>query len=189
MRKFVVALVLLTIAVIIALFLIKRTPFVGEKIDEYKSIPVFYNGGKYAESHGKSYCNDGYYYGLKWQCVEFVKRFYYNAKGHKMPDGFGNAKDFFDPAVPQGKLNKARGLVQYRNGGNVKPAVDDIIVFTDTMYGHVAIVCEVGPDFIEVVQQNVGTTRDRYELETKNGNYYVGGKRKPAGWLRKEESG
>lgn len=37
----------------------------------------------------------GYYYGYKWQCVEYIKRFYYEAKGHKMPDSYGNAKDFW----------------------------------------------------------------------------------------------
>ena len=102
-----------------------------------------------------------------------------------MPDVYGNAKDFFDPDIQQGELNTRRNLVQYRNGSSVKPEVDDLIVFTDTSFGHVAIVIEVSSSYVEVIQQNVyGKTRDRYELIVKDGQYYVETKRKPAGWLR-----
>lgn len=104
-----------------------------------------------------------------------------------MPNVYGNAKEFFDSDVQQGELNKRRGLVQYRNGGNVKPKPDDLIVFTDTKFGHVSIVTEVTSNYVEVIQQNVyGKTREKYELITKDNQYYVGTKRKPAGWLRKE---
>ncbi|KHD36268.1 amidase [Clostridium acetobutylicum] len=159
---------------------------IGKVMDSYKGVKVYYNGKKYAESHGKNYSKDGYYYGYKWQCVEYIKRFYYEAKGHSMPNGFGNAKDFFDPKVGQGKLNKDRGLFQYKNGENEKPKADDILVFTDTKYGHVVIVTKVTDDTVEVIQQNMGNkTRDQFKLEYENGKYFVCGKRKPKGWLRK----
>lgn len=159
---------------------------IGMYMDSYKGVNVYYNGKRYAESHGKNYSSDGYYYGYKWQCVEYIKRFYYEVKHHEMPNGFGNAKDFFDPKVAQGKLNKDRGLIQYKNGGNEKPKADDILIFTDTKYGHVAIVTKVTDDHIVIIQQNMGTrTRDMFDLECKDGKYFVGGKRIPAGWLRK----
>jgi len=160
--------------------------YIGSEVDSYKEVAVYSNGKEYAKNYGKNYSKDGYYYGYKWQCVEHVKRFYYDVKKHKMPDGLGNAKDFFDISVPQGKLNKKRDLVQYRNGESEPPKPDDLIVFTDTKYGHVAIVTEVGEDYIEIIQQNVyKKSRVRYELVYKDGRYYVEG-RKPAGWLRKE---
>ena len=159
---------------------------VGSVIDSYKGVATYSNGKEYTKNYGKSYSKDGYYYGYKWQCVEHVKRFYYEAKNHKMPDGYGNAKDFFDEAVPQGQLNKKRGLVQYRNGGNEAPKADDLIVFNDTKYGHVAIVSEVGEDYVEIIQQNVyEKPRVRYQLVCKEGKYYIEG-RKPAGWLREK---
>ena len=160
---------------------------IGKEVDSYKNVVVYYNGTDYAKAYGKNYSEDGYYYGQKWQCVEYIKRFYYQAKQHKMPDVFGNASDFFDSNVKQGGLNKRRNLVQYMNGGNVKPKPDDLIVFTDTKFGHVVIVTEVTDNYVEVIQQNVyGKTRDKYDLIVKDGQYYVGTKRKPAGWLRKE---
>jgi hypothetical protein len=104
-----------------------------------------------------------------------------------MPDVMGHAKDFFDPHTPQGKLNQRRGLVQYRNGGGVKPQVDDLIVFTDTKYGHVAIVTEVNPDSVEIIQQNVlNKPRQSIKFQIKAGHYYLGTGKQPAGWLRKE---
>jgi surface antigen len=160
---------------------------VGEEIDSFKGVPVFYNGTDYEQSHGQNYSPDGYYYGYRWQCVEYVKRYYYLVKDHRMPDVMGHAKDFFDPHTPQGKLNQRRGLVQYRNGGWVKPQVDDLIVFTDTKYGHVAIVTEVTPDSVEIIQQNVlNKPRQSLKLQIKAGHYYLGTGKQPAGWLRKE---
>ena len=73
-----------------------------------------------------------------------------------MPDVYGHAKDFFDTSVPHGELNKSRNLLQYKNGENEKPQVDDLLVFNDTTYGHVVIITEVGNDYIEVIQQNMG---------------------------------
>lgn len=158
---------------------------VGMKIDSYKGVAVYNNGKDYTENHGKNYSKDGYFYGYKWQCVEYIKRFYYEAKEHKMPDVYGNAKDFFDVKVKQGNLNKSRGLYQYRNGDNVKPEVDDIIVFNNTKYGHIAIVSDIGKDYIEIVQQNIyDTPRQKLSLTESNGIYTVGTSRKPAGWLR-----
>lgn len=160
---------------------------IGKELDSYKDVPVYYNGEIYTATYGENYSKDGYYYGYKWQCVEYVKRFYYDAKNHEMPDGYGNAKDFFDDNVKQGELNESRDLVQYRNGENVKPKVDDLIVFTEGEYGHVAIVTKVTDGYIEVIQQNVlGKPREKFELAMEDGQYYVGTIQKPAGWLRKE---
>ena len=161
---------------------------IGKVLDSYKGVDVFYNGGDYSQNHGKNYSKDGssYYYGYKWQCVEYIKRFYYEVKGHKMPDVYGNAKDFFDANVEHGTLNEKRGLIQYKNGEDEKPKIDDILIFTDTTFGHIVIVSEVGDNYIEIIQQNMGdSSRDRFELEYKEGKYFVGGKRIPAGWLRK----
>ncbi|MBC8061759.1 MAG: CHAP domain-containing protein [Clostridiaceae bacterium] len=159
---------------------------IGDEIDSYKGVKVYNNGKDYVKNYGKNSSKDGYYYGYKWQCVEFIKRFYYDVKAHKMPDGFGNAKDFFDVSLKDGALNKKRGLLQFKNGGKTKPESDDLIVFNDTKYGHVAIVTEVGADYIEIVQQNIyNTPRAKLMLSEKDGNYLLGDTRKPAGWLRK----
>jgi surface antigen len=157
----------------------------GIVVDRYKGVAIYDNGPLAFKSHGRRYSPSGYYWGQKWQCVEFVKRFFDEAKGHQMPDVWGHAKDFFDPAVAQGGLNARRGLVQFRNGGNEAPALDDLVVF-DGGFGHVAIVSEVGSNFVEVAQQNIyRRPRARLEVTATNGNFVV----RPSnvlGWLRKK---
>jgi surface antigen len=157
---------------------------VGTKIDEYKGVAIYSNGTDYMSSHGLNFSDDGYYYGYKWQCVEYVKRFYYEKYDHVMADGAGHAKYFFNPMLEQGEINEQRGLYQYHNGGDVQPQVDDLLVFDDGAYGHVAIISEVGDGWLEVIQQNSEVPRERYTLTAEDGKYTISGGKKAAGWLR-----
>ncbi len=179
--------VLLVVILTAAVYLMQDLSRVGTEIDSYQNVKVYYNGLLYTRAYGKNFADNGYYLGQKWQCVEFVKRFYYQAKGHEMPDVYGNAKDFFDYGTGQGKLNEKRGMIQYYNGGDVAPQKDDLLIFTDTNYGHMGVITEVTADKVEIIQQNVyGKPRSTYSLTVKNGRYTIGTDREPAGWLRIE---
>lgn len=157
----------------------------GKVLTTYRDIPVRSNGDDYQVSHGKHYAADGYYYGQKWQCVEFVKRFYHDAFDHHMPDVWGHAKDFFDPQVPDGGVNPARGMLQFPNQGTVAPEPGDLLVFDFPPFGHVAVISAVRENEIEVVQQNVtGRPREIIPFEKRERYFIVGAKRKPVGWLR-----
>ncbi len=157
----------------------------GKVLDSYRGVQVCDNGLLFFRSHGRHYSLDGYYYGQKWQCVEFIKRFFYDAKAHKMSDVMGHAKSFFDDTLPEGALNRRRGLLQYRNGSSEKPCPDDLLVFTDTKYGHVGVVTDVEPTSIQIIQQNIlFHTRQRFSLVASNGHFFVTSPRTPAGWLR-----
>jgi len=164
---------------------IQSRPAVGNVIDSHLGIPVYYNGVNYFKSYGEHFSPDGYYYGQKWQCVEFVKRFYHQALLHKMPNVWGHAKDFYDQTINHAMMNQQRGLVQYHNGGDIKPAVNDLIVFRGPQYGHVAIVTEVNNKSIEIIQQNIfGKTRQHLKLIKRGDKYFVISSMKAAGWLR-----
>lgn len=160
---------------------------VGAVVDEFNGVKVYYNGGV-NNSEGRALSRDGYNLGIKYQCVEFVKRYYFERFNHRMPDAFGNAKDFFDANTAQGALNPKRALVQYRNAGSEKPQVDDLIVFPPTLfnpYGHVAIVAAVSEREVEIVQQNPGPfsgSRARFALEAVDARWTVAGS--ALGWLR-----
>lgn len=101
-------LLLITTATLAALALalwLGNLALVGRKLDSYRQVDVFDNGLLYFRSYGRHYSPEGYYYGQKWQCVEYIKRFYFQSLGHRMPDVMGHAKDFFDPALTQCSLN------------------------------------------------------------------------------------
>lgn len=164
---------------------------VGDTLDVFNDVYVFYNG-QMETVVGRNLAEDGYNMGLKWQCVEFVKRYYYLHLNHKMPDSYGHAKDFFDFGLRDMEKNKARDLIQFTNGSQSRPEVNDLIVFdgyTHNPYGHLAIVSKVDSDSIEVVQQNVDkTSRERFELVNKDEVWRVNdnGKGVVLGWLRKQ---
>jgi surface antigen len=162
---------------------------VGQKLDSLNGVYVYYNGGiDHVEE--RNLAPDGYNLGLKYQCVEFVKRYYYYHYHHKMPDSYGNAKDFFDPQVKEGKLNKKRALLQFTNPGSFKPQVGDLLIFDGhavNPYGHVAIVSAVKETEIELIQQNPGPfapSRDKLTLRFGNNAHIVENDRL-LGWLRK----
>lgn len=161
---------------------------VGQILDSHRGIAVYDNGPEIDVSHGRSRGTNGAYYGKKWQCVEYVKRFYGEVLGHQMPDGWGHAKSFFDESVPDGGCNRTRGLLQYGNGSRTPPRPDDILVFNEGSLGHVAIVTEVRADSLEVIQQNVpGSTREEFEFREEDGHIWIRSPYRPAGWLRRAE--
>lgn len=169
----------------------KKYPYtVGFPIDSLNGVKVYYNG----ETENVTEVNkseDGYLLGLKYQCVEFIKRYYYEYLHHKMPNVYGNAKDFFKPEIQDGEINSDRNLMQYTNPSKSKPQVSDILVFSGTetnIYGHVAIVSNVNENEVEIIQQNAGvfdSSREKFGLKFHDNKWEILNKR-IFGWLRKE---
>lgn len=163
---------------------------VGEVIDSLHGVDVYYNGGVNTVVE-RNTTSDGYNIGLKYQCVEFVKRYYLEHYKHRMPDTYGHAKDFFDQSVKQGQISPRRGLKQFRNAGNVAPKVGDLMVYKPSLtnpYGHVAIVSAVdlSAETVEVIQQNAGPfspSRETYLLKQDDDNWQLKNER-VLGWLR-----
>ena len=160
---------------------------IGDKIDSLNGVYVFENGTM-GNVVNRNETKDGYNLGLRYQCVEFVKRYYYEYYNHKMPDSYGNAKDFFDRKLKDGSINKQRNLFQCKNGGKHRPKVGDLVVYDGSFFnrfGHVAIISKVSKDKIEVIQQNCGSTRESYDLNFKNRHFSIENGR-ILGWLRKK---
>ncbi|KDN12487.1 CHAP domain containing protein [Snodgrassella communis] len=104
-----------------------------------------------------------------------------------MPDSYGHAKDFFDASIADGHINPKRNLLQFHNSSPTQPKVDDIIVFSWSQYGHVAIISKVSNNEIEIVQQNPGpnsSSRATYPLIYKDGLWKIDNFR-VLGYLRK----
>ncbi|MBX7050909.1 MAG: CHAP domain-containing protein [Flavobacteriales bacterium] len=167
---------------------INPTHHVGEVVDEFQGVKVYYNGGvNHVEERNLSV--DGYNLGLKYQCVEFVKRFYLEHFKHRMRNSYGHAFEFFDRSLKDGDWNSDRALIQYSNGSSTKPVEGDIIIFDRYLlnrYGHVAIISQVSDGEIEIVQQNPGpfhSSREKFELLDKNNRFTIVHPR-VLGWLR-----
>lgn len=163
---------------------------VGQPVDTFNGVVVYYNG-KISHVSGRNLTADNYNLGLRYQCVEFVKRYYYEFLKHKMLDPYGHAKDFYDKSVPDGQKNGKRGLFQYSNPSRTKPEIHDLVIFdghAGNSYGHVAIISDVNDYEIEIVQQNpgiFGNSRERFPLTFQNDSWKITHDR-ILGWLRKK---
>jgi surface antigen len=161
---------------------------IGQALDSLDGVKVFYNG-MVGHSGKRNVSPDGYNIGIPYQCVEFVKRYYYEHYHHKMPDAYGNAKDFFDASVKDGGLNTRRALLQFTNPSASKPQRGDLLIFdghVSNVYGHVAIISNVNETNVEIIQQNPGPfapSRVTFPLE-KNENGYTIKQDRTLGWLR-----
>ena len=162
-------------------------PEVGKTIDSYNNMNVYYNG-EVNNVIGRNVTYDNYNLGLKYQCVEYVKRYYYYVYDHKMNNSFGHAKEYFDVSLPDRKFNKERGLYQFTNGSEYRPVPGDVLIFDGNHvnpFGHIGIVTFSEGSLLEIIQQNVGeSTRARYVVENYNDRYYVNDDL-VLGWLRK----
>ena len=151
---------------------------IGDKVDSLNQVYVYYNNSV-NNVEGRNVAADGYNIGLKYQCVEFVKRYYYEHLNHKMIDSYGHAKDFYTHGVEDGELNLRRNLIQFSNPSIDKPQVSDLLVFDATpfnRYGHVAIIAEVGDSSVEIIQQNPGpysNSRETFKLNHINGKWAI----------------
>jgi hypothetical protein len=156
----------------------------GDALDSLHGVVVFHNDGMRA-THGR-HVVDGYNVGLKYQCVEFVKRYYLEHFGHRMPNSYGNAKDFFDTTLVDGAMNTDRGLLQFSNPSRTKPRPGDLVVYdawAGNTFGHVAIISAVDHGEVEVIQQNTRSTRNTFDLDHTDGRWRIDNGR-IAGWLR-----
>ena len=168
---------------------VKSSGAVGKVIDTFNGVDIYYNG-RVANIQGRSVTADGYNLGLRYQCVEFVKRYYYEYYNHKMPDSYGNAKDFYSYAIEDGQINPARNLRQFSNPSSSKPKVGDLIIFGPTPYnkfGHVGIISKVESKRLQIAQQNPGSnnpSRQWFNLERRDSGHFIN-HQYVLGWLRK----
>ena len=168
---------------------VRSTGKVGRVIDTFNGVDIYYNG-KVSNIQGRNMTADGYNLGLKYQCVEFVKRYYYEYYNHKMPDSYGNAKDFYSYAIDDGGINPARNLRQFSNPSRARPKVGDLLIFGPTpfnKFGHVAIISKVERSRIQIVQQNPGSnnpSRQWFDMNKRGSQHYIN-QQYVLGWLRK----
>jgi surface antigen len=156
----------------------------GIEIGSLDGVPGYYNGPVEATTWESHYSKDGFYYGEKWQCVEFVRRYYHDALNYKITKK-GNAETWSNSEL-EDSTSTFNGLTQYKylksgtqdkkdDGFSVKPEKGDILVLGTATYGHVAIVVEVTDTSLKVAQQNVvkdGFTSD-YKIEKlPNGKWH-----------------
>ena len=163
-------------------------PVLGQEIDSFNGVEVYYNGNM-RNVFGRNLTEDGYNLGLLYQCVEYVKRYYYEVYDHRMPNSYGHAKEFFDKSLEDGGYNEERALFQFQNGSISKPQIGDILILDaneQNPFGHAGIIVRTFKDYIVIIQQNVGKeSRLSIPLIDHKGLTYLSDP-DILGWLRKD---
>lgn len=158
----------------------------GTLLGNFNNINVYSNGTSGNVSNEYNYVN-GTNTGMKWQCVEYVNRYYLSIYNMNIRIAGHNAVDYYPNA-------SARGLSSYPNNGTISPQVGDLLCFSGNTYGHVAIVREVGANYLKVAQQNVSNSASdvnyNVSMSVSSGHYGVSGSSIGSnyvcqGWLRK----
>jgi len=118
----------------------------GAILGTVNGVNLYYNGTTSPTTY--NYFN-GTNTGYRWQCVEFINRYYLQVYGMDIRGTTGgNAYQYYG-------LASQKGLVAYINDGSVPPRVGDILCFSGgTGNGHVMIITEVGASQIKVAHQN-----------------------------------
>jgi surface antigen len=154
----------------------------GALIGGYQSCPEAPAVAAFSNGHWEWYPSRLSGHGKKWQCVEYVNRFYAEVYGLKIEGG--DAKHYFRRAA-------AKGLLAFPNGQAAPPEPGDILCSEGGPWGHVAIVRSVGEGEVHIIQQNwFNDERDLdmiLPLTLKDGLYRVGGfapSHPVCGWLR-----
>ncbi|RJR20021.1 MAG: CHAP domain-containing protein [Nitrospiraceae bacterium] len=156
----------------------------GTDLGDFNGVTAYSNGSTSYYSGQQNYYN-GSYTGIKWQCVEYVRRYYLSWYGINLYNGSGmNANEFYSRASEM-------GLDSYPNGGTTAPQVGDILVSNGGSYGHVAIVRSVSGNQVCTIQQNFsndsGDVNRCLALTESNGSFSVSGSSGSypvQGWLR-----
>jgi glutathionylspermidine amidase/synthetase len=114
------------------------------------------------------------YTGIKWQCVEYARRWLFVNKGAVYGD-VETAADIWDKIdhLTHVATNKKIPLESHLNGSTNSPRVGDLLIYARAFYdtGHVAVVFNIDHEngFIEVGEQNYNNQQwpDNYSRKIK----------------------
>jgi CHAP domain len=151
----------------------------GIEMGSLDGIPVYFNNAD-TGNFGRNAAKDGYDYGLKWQCVEFIRRYYHDVLGVSF-SAKGHARDYYLDAA-------SHGLTAFENENLEKPKRNDLFVahYGDT--GHIGVISEVTDTTVTIAQQNFAMIPvQTYSLIKiiKDGKTYWKINHRMYGWCRK----
>ncbi len=102
---------------------------------------------------------DGIYMGYKWQCVEYARRWLYINKGYIFDDVSMAYEIFNLRNVREIQSNTLLPLNAFKNGSQRHPEPGCILIWEEggefEHTGHVAIITEVLPNGVRLVEQNM----------------------------------
>ena len=157
------------------------------------NVPAYSNGNDSYISNQENYLY-GVYTGIKWQCVEYARRWLFIRKGCVF-DSVDGAADIWTQIdyVQRVADKKCFTLNKFPNGSPSPPQNESILIYNrsgvDMPYGHVAIIVDVLSGFIRVAEENYyayywsGNYSRQIPYVLKNGLYFIQDDYPISGWI------
>jgi len=136
--------------------------------------------------------------GLKWQCVEYARRWTFIRKSSTFESVKG-ANDMWDQLkyVERVDDNEKFQLKRHENGSPNPPVNESYLIYPiqkDMPYGHVAVIVDVLPNSIRIAEQNFyfhywpDNYARRISVVFRNGLYYIEDQYKVYGWIEIDDN-
>lgn len=116
-----------------------------------------HNPEETSDDYERSSFSNGIYTGMKWQCVEFARRYWIQVFGVVLPPVSWAAHIFKIPTASRLKDYWIVPLKGLPNGGTEPPRKGDLLIYGSTpgqRVGHVAVIVDVLADVVRVAEQN-----------------------------------
>lgn len=171
-----------------------------DKLAPYNSIVGIASSNVIAYSNGNDsyYSNEnsylyGVYMGLKWQCVEYARRWTFLRKS-SIFESVEGANDMWTQLTHVQRYldEKNFPLKKHANGNQNPPTNESYLIYPiqrDMPFGHVAVIVDVLPNAIRIAEQNFyfNYWPKNYSREIpyryKNGLYYIEDEYEVYGWI------
>jgi trypanothione synthetase/amidase len=156
------------------------------------NVPAYSNGDDNYFSNEPHYVR-GVFTGYRWQCVEFARRWLLIRKTCTFRN-IGSASDMWRDLTTIQRIPDGQELplIAHANGSSSRPQKDSFIIYPrcrELPFGHVAVIVDVGPDYIRIAEQNYrfhrwsGNYARQITMEIKHGGYQLLDRFKINGWM------
>ena len=167
-------------------------PFGGILGVSVDGVTAYSNGNDSIISSESNYFH-GFYSGLKWQCVEYSRRWLLSRANFTF-ESIDGAKDLWTQVkfIENVWTKKKRKLIHHRNGATSRPMNDSLLIYPiqkQMPFGHVAVIHQVLPAAIRIGEQNFDffpwTQRYAREIPLKhiNGRFFLEDQFEVYGWI------
>ena len=156
------------------------------------NVPAYSNGD---DNHfsGEQHYVHGIFTGYRWQCVEFARRWLLLRKTCTFRS-VRTAADVWHKLSQIERVTDGKQfpLILRPNGSSVAPKKDSLLIYPtcrDLPFGHIAIITDVGRDYIRIAEQNYrfhrwsGDYARQISMVVKDGSYHLNDRYRIDGWM------
>lgn len=162
------------------------------------NVPAYSNGDDDYFSGQPNHLH-GVFTGYRWQCVEFARRWLLIRKTAIFRN-IGSASDIWHDLTHVERVTDGKKfpLIAHPNGSSERPKRGTLLIYArcrDLPFGHVAIITDVGSDFVRIAEQNYRFHRwtsdyaRQISLVKQDGGYHIRDRYRISGWMEIADQG